>query len=134
MSWLQLGGSIAAILALAGIARLLRLGESRIADPATARRLAENALAGFVAGEALVGSDGGAAIVAGAGAVAVLKRHGAHVAVRRLIPPLTVGEAVEGASIDTGERMFGRVVLLGVLADEVRKLASSVAQVYRIRQ
>jgi hypothetical protein len=49
MNWFQLGGSIVAILILAGVARLLRLGESRIASAADARRFAEEALAGFEA-------------------------------------------------------------------------------------
>lgn len=142
MTWTQLGGSIVAILALAGVARALRLGESRIADPDTARTMAQDALAGFVAGAALVGSDGGAAVVAGtgpsAGTLAVLKRHGAHVAARRLLPPLAVREAVEGVGIATGERMFGTVTLLGVLADDIRALESralapDAGQVYRIR-
>ena len=36
MNWTQLAGSIAAILALAGVARWLRLGESRIGSAAEA--------------------------------------------------------------------------------------------------
>lgn len=134
MNWVQLGGSIAAILALAGFARLLKLGESRIADAATARRMAEDALAGFVAGPALVASDGGAALVAGDGTIAVVKRHGAHVAVRRLIPPLRLTPSIEGVRVETGERMFGAVELLGVLADDVRALEAPVAQAYRVLQ
>ena len=104
----QLVGSVVAILALAGVARMLKLGQSRIANEDDARRFAEEALAGFEGGRALVSGDGGAALVAGRGSIAVLKRHGAQVAVRRLVPPLRVYEAVEGATVQTGERLFGR--------------------------
>lgn len=126
MTWEQLGGSLAAILVLAWIARLLKLGESRITDPARACELAEEMLAGFEASRAIVSEDGGAAIVAGNGTVALLKRHGAQVAVRRLVPPLAVRQAIEGVAIDTGERLFGAVTLTGVLIEDVRGLEMGV--------
>lgn len=125
----QLTGSLAAILALAGIARWLKLGESRIADADTACRMAEEALVAFHARAAMVGTDGAAAVVAGSTGIALLKRHGAQVAVRRLIPPLSLREAVEGVTIDSGERWFGSVTLFGVLADEVRGLEASLTRV-----
>lgn len=134
MNWVQLGGSLAAILTLAGVARWLKLGESRIVDEATARRFAEDALAGFVAGPALVAPNGDAALVAGGGAVALLKRHGANVAVRRLIPPLQLREAIEGVTVETGERMFGAVTLHGVVGDQVRALEAGAASAYRTLQ
>ncbi len=117
-----MAGSLVAILALAGTARWLRLGESRLDDAGKAREIAEGALVGFRARAALLGQDGGAAIVSGNGAVALLKRHGARVAVRRLIPPLDLAVAVEGVTVDSGERWFGRVTLTGVIADEVRAI------------
>jgi len=129
MSWVQLGGSIAAILVLAGVARLLRLGESRIANKAQARQLAEEMLAGFEAHDALVSRDGGAALVAGNGAFAVLKRHGAQVAARRLIAPLYLKTAVEGVTVATGERLFGDVTLLDVVESDVRGLEASLTRV-----
>jgi hypothetical protein len=129
MNWPQLAGSIAAILALAGIARWLRLGESRIGSVAEAREIAEDMLAGFRAHDALVSLDGGAAIVAGNGAIAVLKRHGARVVARRLLPPLSLGVAVEGVTVRTGERLFGDVTLLGVLEADVRGLEASLTRV-----
>ncbi len=122
MTWTQLIGSLVAILALAWIARALKLGESRISDATTAAEFAEEALAGFRAGRAVVGTDGAAALVAGYTGIAVLKRHGARVAVRRLIPPLALRVAVEGVTVDTGERLFGAVVLFGVTEGEVRAL------------
>ena len=122
MSWLELSGSVTAVLVLAVLAWALKLGQSKISDPATACRLAEEMLAGFIARRAIVSQDGSAALVAGNGTIAVLKRHGARVAARRMIPPLRVREAVEGVTIDTGERMFGPVTLLGVLPDDGERL------------
>jgi len=129
MNWTQLAGSIVAILVLAGVARLLRLGESRINTAEDARRIAEEMLAGFDAHAALVSQDGGAALVAGNGAIAVLKRHGAQVAARRLLPPLRVHAAVEGVTVETGERLFGSVTLLGVVDSDVRGLEASLTRV-----
>ena len=129
MDLYQLGGSLLAILALAGIARWLRLGESRIDSPATACRFAEEALVAFKARAALVGTDGAGAVVVGSTGLALVKRHGAQVAVRRLVAPLRLTEAVEGVTIDSGERMFGTVTLFGVLADEVRRLEASLTSV-----
>ncbi|MGN6819213.1 MAG: hypothetical protein ACTHJR_11155 [Sphingomonas sp.] len=126
---IQLAGSVVAILALAGVARWLKLGESRIANEDDARRFAEEALAGFEGGRALVSGDGCAALVAGHGAIAVVKRHGAKVAVRRLVPPVEVHEAVEGATVETGERLFGPVVLFGITADQVRGLEAPLTLV-----
>ena len=125
----QLAGSIVAILALAGFARWLKLGESRIATEDDARRFAEEALAGFEGGRALISGDVSAALVQGQGTIAVLKRHGARVAVRRLVPPLRVREAVEGATVDTGEKLFGPVTLFGITADQVRGLEAPLTLV-----
>ena len=129
MNWLQLAGSLAGVLGLAGVARLLRLGESRIGDADQARRIAEDMLAGFEARRALVSGDGNAAIVAGNGTIAVLKRHGAQVAARRLLPPLVLRPAVEGVQVETGERLFGAITLLGVIEDDVRGLEASLTRV-----
>lgn len=127
MSWTMLAGSLVAVLALAAIARHLRLGDINIADPETAMRLAEQHLAGFQARHALVGGNGEGALVAGNGTLALLKRHGARVAVRRLASPLALAPAVEGVAIDSGEAMFGRVALFGVTDDQVRQ-AEALAQ------
>ncbi|KQS03167.1 hypothetical protein ASG11_01885 [Sphingomonas sp. Leaf357] len=129
MNWLQFGGSLAAIFALAGVARMLRLGESRIGDAAKAREMAEEMLAGFDAYGAIVGTDGKAALVLGNGTIAVLKRHGAKVAARRLLPPLQLFTAVEGVEVATGERLFGRVLLFGVVESDVRALEAQLTRV-----
>ncbi len=110
---------------------MLKLGESRIADAATARRMAEDALAGFDARRAIVSTDGNAALVLGGegsvGTVAILKRHGANVAVRRLVLPVAGRRSVEGVTILTGERMFGAVTLHGVTDDEVAAMIGPLA-------
>lgn len=128
VTWLQLGGSLAAVLLLAWIARWMKLGESRISSATTAAEFAEAALAGFHAGRAIVGTDGAAALVAGDTGIAVVKRHGARVAVRRLIPPLHLRVAVEGVTVETGERLFGAVTLFGVTEPEVRALEAEAGR------
>ena len=125
MNWTQLGYSLAGVIALALIARWLRLGESRIASVAQARETAEQMLAGFIAHDAVIGTDGGAALVAGNGAVALLKRHGARIAARRLIAPLQLSQGIDGVRIETGERLFGSVLLFGVTDIEVRAIEAS---------
>ena len=110
----QLAGSIVAILALAGFARWLKLGESRIANADDARRFAEEALAGFEGGRALVSGDGSAALVRGRdGSVAILKMHGARLAARR-IASLDADPLPEGLSVRTGDARFGAVLVRGV--------------------
>ena len=126
LSWDAIGYGLAGLIGLALVARWLRLAESRIGDAAKAREMAENLLAGFVAHGAVVGTDGNAALVAGSGAVAMLKRRGAKVVARRLLPPVALSQDVEGVRVETGEQMFGGVLLFGVTADEVRSLESSL--------
>lgn len=128
MSWVQLGYSLAGVIGLVLLARWLRLGESRIANAAQARETAEQMLAGFVATDAIVGTDGNAALVAGNGSIALLKRHGAKIAARRLIAPLRFSQAVEGVRIESGERLFGGVLLFGVTDGEVRALEAAVSR------
>jgi hypothetical protein len=126
MNWVQLGGSVAAVLVLVLISWRLKLGESRIADEATAKRMAEEALSGFVARDALVGTNGAAALVLGNDGVALLKRHGAKVAARRLARPLWRQPSPEGVTIESGERMFGPVLLYGVLPEDVDRLEAQL--------
>ncbi|AQR74867.1 hypothetical protein [Sphingomonas sp. LM7] len=126
MNWMQLGGSLAAVLVLAWVSWLLKLGESRIADANTAKQMAEDALSGFVARAALVGSNGAAALVLGNDGIAVVKRHGAKVSVRRLARPLWKRASPEGVTIETGERMFGAVMLFGVLPEDVDRLEAQL--------
>lgn len=129
MSPTQLIISLVGVLGLALIARLLRLGEGKIASEDDACRIAEEMLAGFEARRAIVSKDGNAALVGGNGTVAVLKRHGARVAARRLVPPLAIRDAPEGVTIDTGERLFGPVTLMNVFPDDARALAAPLTLV-----
>lgn len=126
MSWDLLGYSVAGLVALALVARWLRLDESRIASPARAREMAETQLAGFVAHGAVVGTDGHAALVVGNGALALLRRKGTKVAIRRLLPPVALAQDVEGVRVESGERALGSVLLFGITADEVRALEASI--------
>jgi hypothetical protein len=129
MSLTQIIISVAGILGLTLVARLMRLGESKIAGPDDAARMAEALLAGFEARRAIVSKDGNAALVAGNGTVAVLKRHGAKVAARRLLPPLALTDIPEGVRVDTGERLFGQVTLIGIYPDDARTLAAPLTLV-----
>lgn len=122
MSWTLIGSVLAGILALAGIARWKRLSESDIGNPDIALALAERHLAGFAGRQALVGGNGEGAIVAGNGTVALLKRQGFGVAVRRLVPPLSLSHSVEGVAVESGEAALGLVALFGVTDDQVRAL------------
>jgi hypothetical protein len=112
---IQIGGSIVAILVLAGIAWALKLGGGTIADEAQARNDAEAILSGFESASVVLASDRKAALVHGRdGSVALLKIHGSQVAGRRLTPPLAVTESPEGLTVASGERRFGSVLLRGV--------------------
>lgn len=122
MAW-QLGGSLLAILALAGAAWALRLGrDAPIASPEDAAAAAEAALAGFEATDVVLGADGAGALAVGAdGRLAAVKRHGARAAVRP-VRWADVRNGPGGAVIETGERRFGRVTLAGVDALDLRRL------------
>ena len=130
MNWVLLAGSLAAVLALAGIAWALRLGRDRkIEAPEDAADAADAALAGFVTVGAVVGADGAAALaVDGGGRVAVCKRHGARIAVRE-VQWTAVRATPGGMRVDTGERRFGEVTVAGVSALDVRRLAPQLTRV-----
>lgn len=125
MAW-GLLGSLAAILVLAGIAWALRLGrDARIASPEEAAAAAEAALAGFEAANVVLGADGAGALAVGSdGRLAAVKRHGARAAVRE-IRWAAIRPTPAGAVIETGERRFGPVLLAGVDALDLRRLAGS---------
>ncbi|HEX7655563.1 MAG: hypothetical protein ACTHKR_12630 [Sphingomonas sp.] len=133
MNWLQLAGSIAAILILAGVAWALKLGrgghEAVIEDPEAAAAAAEQALSGFEPFGALVGDDRATAIVAGhGGRVAVVKRHGARLAVRE-VRWGQVRATHDGMLVETGDRRFGKVTVVGINVLDIRRLAPSLTSV-----
>lgn len=122
-----LAGSLVAILALAGVAWLLRLGhDAKIASPEEAAAAAETALAGFEAANVVLGADGAGALALGEdGRLAAVKLHGARHAVRE-VRWTAVRATPEGTLIETGERRFGAVRLAGVDALHLRRLRASV--------
>lgn len=130
MNWILLAGSLAAVLALAGVAWALKLGRDRRIDaPEDAAAAADAALGGFVTVGAVVGADGAAALaVDGGGRVAVCKRHGARIAVRE-VTWNAVRATPAGMVVDSGERRFGAVTVAGVNALDVRRLAPQLTRV-----
>lgn len=116
--------AVAAMVALATVAWLvLRRRTVRIASPEEAAEAAEQALAGFDTQGAVVGADGGGALaVDRAGRVAVMKRDGKRIAVRE-VAWVALRSTAEGILIDTGERRLGEVLVAGVDALDVRRLA-----------
>ncbi|WP_375422598.1 hypothetical protein [uncultured Sphingomonas sp.] len=130
MNWPVLGGSLAAILVLAGICWALKLGRvERIASPEDAADAADQSLPGFDTVGAVVGADGsGALAVADDGRVAVMKRHGARIAVRE-VTWHALRSTPAGIVVETGERRFGSVSLTGVDALDIRRLAPQLTRV-----
>ncbi len=119
--WLA-AGSLAGVLALAGIAWALRLGGAAPLCRETAMAEAEARCDPFDALDAVVSRDGRAALVIGRDALAIVRHHGASVAARRLARPLRIRHDGERTVIDSGDRMFGRVILLLNEADRTKLL------------
>ena len=85
MSWTLLGGSLAGVLGLALIAKLLGLGGAALTDSGEAMRIAEAEIPGFIAVSAEVAADRQSAIVTdAAGAKVRLRRHGAQFVSERI--------------------------------------------------
>lgn len=122
--WIAIGAAVVVALALAGIGRtLLRGRTARIASPEEAAEAAEQALAGFTTQGAVVGADGGGALaIDRVGRVAVMTRDGKRIAVREVTWG-ALRSTAEGILIDTGERRLGEVLVAGVDALDVRRLA-----------
>lgn len=79
MNWVLLAGSLAGVLGLALIARLLGLGGGELSDDAEAMRIAEAEVPGFEALSATVAQDRRSALVVGRDGSAVrLRQHGAQ--------------------------------------------------------
>lgn len=116
---IQTAGSLAAILLLAGLARLLRLGGAPVlADEATVQRAAGEVVDGFVVTDFAVTRDGTAALARDEdGRILVIRRHGNRFAGRVLDASATVRVSDGTLTIDCGERRFGCVNL--ELADSI---------------
>lgn len=120
MSPAIVAGSLAAVLALALLAKLLGLGGATIANEAEALALAAGEPR-FDPQEAWVAADGRGAIVIGkAGEVVLLKAHGAQVAARRAAHPL-IAIAGDRLVVRSGDRRWGDLSL--ALADDRRAAA-----------
>ncbi len=107
MNWLLGLGSLAGVLALGGIARLLRLGRD---EPLTAEEIAERLqfdYPPFTIDRLVISRDGRMALArASDGRLAAAKAHGAHPATRLLSSPMITAEG-EIKLVDTGDRWFG---------------------------
>lgn len=118
------GALLVVLLALAALGwRLTRGRARRIASPEEAVEAAEASLGGFATQGAVVGADGTAALaVDRAGRVAVMRRLGQRIVVREVAWG-ALRSTAEGIVIDSGERRLGSVLIAGVDALDVRRLA-----------
>jgi|TARA_R100000049_G_C1948002_1_gene94000 hypothetical protein len=110
---LQLGGSLLAILVLAAITWMLKLGQPRTIDTdERACALAREADTAFEPTQAAIGRDGSTAILAdSAGRIMVLRRHGTHFAARVLEPGTPAHSEGDILTIMPRDRRYGPVVL-----------------------
>lgn len=114
---LQTAGSLVAILALAGLARWLKLGGTpRLADEAAVRHAAGEVEDGFAPVEWACDAEGAGALARDSqGRIMVIRRHGNRFAGRVLTPRASAavaGQAGQPAIIvDCGEPRFGRTTL-----------------------
>ena len=122
--WIGVAVAVALVIALAGVTIvLMRRRAPRIASPEEVAGAAEAALSGFDTQGAVVGADGGGALaIDRAGRVAVMKRSGKSIAVRE-VAWSALRSTAGGILIDSGERQFGQVLVAGVDALDVRRLA-----------
>lgn len=128
MTWLlpAAGGLAVVLVAAAGgiwVARRRRRPPAPIDTAEEAAFAAEAALAGFQAYSAVVATNGMGALALGReGRVAVIKRDGAGLAVREVLWN-AVRSTPAGLIVETGDRVFGEVALMGIDALEVRRLS-----------
>lgn len=111
---LQFAGSLVAILALAGIARALKLGgEPKLLQDDDVRRAAGEAVEGFRPVAISRDREGRGAILRdAAGRVLVLKPHGNFFAGRLLAATARARlDSPTALEIDSGERRYGKVSL-----------------------
>lgn len=106
MSWALLGASLAAVLALSGVAWLLGLGRVAALDAQQAAAEAARLELG-AARDVFLSTDGAAAIVQAEHGVALVRRHGAQLVGRALSRPVRWHGEGDMLVIETGERMFG---------------------------
>ena len=110
---MQFGGSLIAILVLAGIAVLLKLGgKPTLKDDAAVAEAAAEVEDGFDAQRISISRDGSSALAReDAGRIMVIKRHGNKFAGRILASNARAREEVDALVVDPGETQFGAVRL-----------------------
>ncbi len=110
---LQFGLSLIAILALAGLALLLKLGGKPVLkDEAAVALAAAEAVDGFETQRSSLSRNGDAALARdAAGQILLIKRHGNKFAGRLLTSDASAKEAVDALIVDTNEALFGAVQL-----------------------
>lgn len=113
MNWLLLGGSLAGVLGLALIARLLGLGEeARIVNEDHAIAIADEILCGFEAVDVIVDRAGYAALLRDAGGrLLLIRAHGGHFVGRLLEPPVEARLDRDMLTLTPDDPMFGSVTL-----------------------
>ncbi|QIQ88290.1 MAG: hypothetical protein G9473_14060 [Erythrobacter sp.] len=111
--FLQTLGSLLAILFLAGLAALMKLGGTpRLETAADVQRTAGEVVDGFEAVETALARDGAGALACDAeGRVMLIKRHGNRFAGRILTDRARTRLDGDALEVDCGERRFGRVRL-----------------------
>lgn len=109
----KLGGSIAAILFLAWLAKQLHLGgDLRIRDEAHARALADEAVCGYQPVDIIIDRAGIGALMKDAqGRHMLIRRHGAAFVARLLDRHSELRLDHNFLTIGTGEKTFGKVTL-----------------------
>lgn len=109
----QFGGSLVAILAVAGLAVFLKLGGSpKLSDDIAVARAAGEVEDGFVAQRSSISRGGKSALARdGDGRIMVIKSHGNKFVGRVLATNSTAREEVDGLVVDTSEPRFGTVRL-----------------------
>jgi hypothetical protein len=121
MNWVQLAGSLASILALAGIARWLDLGGDARIDREEAVQLAEEQ--GFAVADVAVDRAGVAALVRdAANNFMLIRRHGTHFVAQPL-------HSADDARLDHRFLSLGKVTLdlgdqAGIWAASLRRMSA----------
>ena len=110
---LQFGGSLIAILALAGLAWLLKLGgKPQLTSEADVAMAASEVEDSFATQRSSISRGGDAALVRDAsGRIMVIKRHGNKFAGRVLGPSAAAREQVDALVVDHDDNRFGSVRL-----------------------
>lgn len=113
MSWLSLGGSLAAVLFVTWLVGRLGLGRGTALDAAAARAIAEETFIGHHFGAVALDRDGRAALVEGAnGEIALVRAHGDKWVARLLQPPVAARVDGNALIVPPSEVMFGMTTLV----------------------